>query len=980
MSDGAGGELVIKPIDQVPSNLLSSNNLLLGSYQPQLKIMMRWLPDGSFLSVSAINGDSIEPLEGWLARSYRDQLSQFPAMIDAIDSAMAGNTHTVTARLGDSLVDILLAPDRDGSGRMAAVIGIITDASDRIAALRAVKLIEILGDLRQVLSRASSEEEYLESSCSILASIYPATWIGIDRGDDKKILRVHAGNSVETSGFKLLNLSWDERCDRGRHAAGEAIRLSKIQTDSDLAFCRDAKSYKGWADRWRHIAAVPLIDHGIALGVLVVHSDDKLIIDADVLNLWDEIATEISGGIAILRKREQENRARIHGEGLGEQYRQVLANMFDVVVVHRNGKVLDINSAGVSMFRAEHEDDVIGSNLLTLVVASDRKLAIESILQPNVQNLVELRLQAITGEVVEVEGLTYETKYNGSPAFQTVFRDITDRKRVNSDLTRLVTNMEYAQQIAMMGNIDVDVVTSTSQWSKSALSIIGFDHSDHNVSFIDAMRDVLGVLDFDALSKMYWGMVSSGKTASQEVTVRTPADMKVRHVLVNGRPQLDSRSHVTKLLFVLQDVTAHARHTERLQNECSKLNAVVEVSEVGYVEVFTGQDDFQRQGLVTFTAAANELLTGISTAPAPLSFENFLKYFSPEDQLLLERWLCQSENDLPAEGLQQEFKIVLRDQTRWIHMHATKSEDRWLLVLKNITNERALKTEKEVLRRSVALTKSVAHMVEWCYDLEEDQVVWGDDAEEFLGHALPVKFLTYPMFLNTVREQDRPLIQEGVNNSRRNGVPGEMVYVQHFHKRPPYRLYGRWIPEMNENGKVTKLHGVSIDVTRMKVPPLGDDDSRIHRETGLPKIESLQERLQYLARTRSDIHQYSLIAVRIYNYREAKSVVPNRLAFYDMQVRFDRELQRLLPGMDSFGRFEPGTFLVIRSQPTNDNDSRLITATIESIIADTLQSVNATTSAPVAVEVLSTGVEGSLTDDVSLALQRVRNWAMNTRN
>jgi len=121
-----------------------------------------------------------------------------------------------------------------------------------------------------------------------------------------------------------------------------------------------------------------------------------------------------------------------------ERYRLLVEHTPDAIAVHCDGRVVYINSAGLSLLGATYPGHVVGSELFRFVHPDDRE-RVAAQLNRSPREIVPLRAERIVrldGTVVDVEAVTIPTRFRGQPAAQIVARDVTRQRRAEAELAR----------------------------------------------------------------------------------------------------------------------------------------------------------------------------------------------------------------------------------------------------------------------------------------------------------------------------------------------------------------------------------------------------------------------------------------------------------------------------------------------------------------------------------------------------------------
>ncbi len=116
-----------------------------------------------------------------------------------------------------------------------------------------------------------------------------------------------------------------------------------------------------------------------------------------------------------------------------ERYRRLVELSPDMIAVHRDGKFIYINPAGLKMFGASTLQEMIGKPIIDFVHTDYRQSVIERVKKSLAQNTTappfEEKFLRLDGSSVDVEVSALPIFYEGNPAMQTMARDITERKR-----------------------------------------------------------------------------------------------------------------------------------------------------------------------------------------------------------------------------------------------------------------------------------------------------------------------------------------------------------------------------------------------------------------------------------------------------------------------------------------------------------------------------------------------------------------------
>jgi PAS domain S-box-containing protein len=120
------------------------------------------------------------------------------------------------------------------------------------------------------------------------------------------------------------------------------------------------------------------------------------------------------------------------------RYRALVESSPDGIGIHQDGRIVFINPAGARLLGAQNPDELVGKPAMDLLHPDYREVVRERIQRslatgqpapPLMEKFIRL-----DGTVIDVEVTAVPIMWEGRPAMQVVFRDITDRKRMEEEL------------------------------------------------------------------------------------------------------------------------------------------------------------------------------------------------------------------------------------------------------------------------------------------------------------------------------------------------------------------------------------------------------------------------------------------------------------------------------------------------------------------------------------------------------------------
>jgi signal transduction histidine kinase len=183
-------------------------------------------------------------------------------------------------------------------------------------------MLRALSKSSHAMLRATDEDAFLAEVCRIVVEDcgHAMVWIGYaEDGPDKAVRPVaHAG--FEAGYLETLQLSWADT-ERGRGPTGTAIRTGvtsacrNMQTDPRFTPWREEAVRRGYASS----IVCPLIADERPFGAITIYSREEFPFLEDEQRLIEELARDLSYGIAALRERAARRKAE---EALRESERR----------------------------------------------------------------------------------------------------------------------------------------------------------------------------------------------------------------------------------------------------------------------------------------------------------------------------------------------------------------------------------------------------------------------------------------------------------------------------------------------------------------------------------------------------------------------------------------------------------------------------------------------------------------------------------
>ncbi len=157
----------------------------------------------------------------------------------------------------------------------------------------------------------------------------------------------------------------------------------------------------------------------------------------------------IIGTVIDISERERVEESLLEAE---EKYQLLVEMSPTCIVIHMNNKVAYVNDATVKFFKAKNKEELLGRNIFDFVLPEYHTIVKQRIYKMQTEMkgvpVIEEKLICLDGSVVTIEAASVPIYYRGLPAYQVIFQDITERKKMRIDLIK--DELKYKEFIELL--------------------------------------------------------------------------------------------------------------------------------------------------------------------------------------------------------------------------------------------------------------------------------------------------------------------------------------------------------------------------------------------------------------------------------------------------------------------------------------------------------------------------------------------------
>jgi len=239
----------------------------------------------------------------------------------------------------------------------------------------------------------------------------------------------------------------------------------------------------------------------------------------------------------------------------------------DAITVHRDGQLLFINKAGVQLFGAHSEEELIGKTMKELVHYSYHEKVSKRLEQMSKYMkqvpVMDLTIRRIDGSYIDVSVASTGVFYHAIPHVITILRDITERKKneeIKSQLASIVLNSSDAIYAMTLDGM-------VQSWNPGAEKLYGFTAEEAIGSYISI------VVPKDKTSEVNYllGKINKGQRIEAFETKRVRKDETVLDVSLTLSPIRDASGIITSASAISRDITYKKQVEQELRRYAEEL-------------------------------------------------------------------------------------------------------------------------------------------------------------------------------------------------------------------------------------------------------------------------------------------------------------------------------------------------------------------------------------------------------------------------
>jgi PAS domain S-box-containing protein len=223
----------------------------------------------------------------------------------------------------------------------------------------------------------------------------------------------------------------------------------------------------------------------------------------------------------------------------------------DAITIHRDGILLFTNKAGVSLFGAQSEEELLGRNIKDFVHYAYKDKVSKRIEQMTKYMkqvpVTDITIKRLDGSYLDVSVASTPVYYHAFPHVITILRDISERKK-NEELKSQLASIILHTPDAIYGLSPDGIIES---WNPGARMLYGYTEREA----VGSPVDIILPLEKKAEMKFLLDKINRGESVVGFETKRMKKDKTVIDVSITVSPIKEAAGVITGASTIARDIT-----------------------------------------------------------------------------------------------------------------------------------------------------------------------------------------------------------------------------------------------------------------------------------------------------------------------------------------------------------------------------------------------------------------------------------------
>lgn len=295
---------------------------------------------------------------------------------------------------------------------------------------------------------------------------------------------------------------------------------------------------------------------------------------ASITVLWQRQSASITKGLSVSEKLRK---------NLEEKY-STLFNLANdaILLVAENGKILEANAQAVSMYGYTEEEFLNLS--ITDLRDESTKLTVPTDMDQvknGYSNIFETIHKRKNGQLFRVDVSSRYLSIDGHGFFQSLIRDITEKKQAEENLRFSELALKKAQSVSHVGSWRWNLLTDKIELSDELFNIFDLPKQAEPLPFSQFEQNAIHPDDYERISNIRKEAIKADQIFSFESKITRP-DGKEKFIRVEAGELIhDSQGQIVEVFGIAQDMTEMKASERELRKNENLLQRIYDLLPIG---------------------------------------------------------------------------------------------------------------------------------------------------------------------------------------------------------------------------------------------------------------------------------------------------------------------------------------------------------------------------------------------------------------
>jgi len=253
-----------------------------------------------------------------------------------------------------------------------------------------------------------------------------------------------------------------------------------------------------------------------------------------------------------------------------------------ILLVQEDGKIIEVNDQAVHLYGYSRDE------FLKLSVTDLRNEPLNGQISTDMErvksgqtNYFETTHCKKNGEFFPVEVSSRYLVLEGKGVFQSLIRDVSERKKVEEDLLKSAEALNKAQRVANVGSWHFDRVNNKMTWSDEMYAILGIPKSDEGLNFDPLIKEFTLPDEYQRIKQITESAIQAKQVYSFDVRIKRRDGLEREIWVEAGELFFDDQHNIIAISGIVQDITDKMKIEKELRKNENLLQRIYDLLPVG---------------------------------------------------------------------------------------------------------------------------------------------------------------------------------------------------------------------------------------------------------------------------------------------------------------------------------------------------------------------------------------------------------------